>query len=196
MNLKSNFVKKIKELVDLYINFVFWFLIKMSLDIVTFFISNPLGLSIYAFIFCAGFYSNNDTFFFVFLKLFFSYILVETVFLAYFTKIPKINEMGINKYGSGFSEKVKSLNSALLNVFLLITSIILIDFLTDLLCIWLRNIEVETLVKNSKTIIEKLPTNSEEKQILAERTINTVKIMYEDSYQGVFKKIFSTLFGK
>lgn len=155
-----------------------------------------MGLALYAFIFCAGFYSHNDHFFFVFLKFFFSYILVEAIFLSYFTKIPKIREIGINKYGSPFSEKVESLNSALLHVFLLITTVILIDFLTDILCIFLKNQEVSTLVKNSNMIIEKFPTDSEEKNILVEQTMNTIETMYKNNCKGVFSEIFSTLFGK
>src|SRR5947209_343357 len=181
MTLKNDFVKKIKKLLDLYIKFLFWFIIKISLDLVFFFTGNSLGLPLYAFIFCAGFYSHNDHFFFVFLKFFFSYIFFEVIFLFYFTKIPKIREIGINKYVSRFSEKVESLNSALFHVFLLITTIILIDFLTDILCIFLKNQEVSTLVKTSNMIIEKFPTDSEEQQILVEETMNTIETMYKNN---------------
>lgn len=130
------------------------------------------------------------------MKLFFSFILVETLFLAYFTKIPKIREIGINKYGFDFSKKVDILNSALFNILLLIIAIIIIDFLTDLLCIFLKNQEVSTFIDNSKMIIDNLPTKSAEKQILMEKTLNTVEAMYKNSCKGVFKQIFSTLFGK
>lgn len=196
INFINNFVKKTKKLFDLYIEFFFWFFIKISLDVVSFFLVNPVGLSTYVVISCAGLYSKNDDLFFQFLKLFFSYILVEAFFLSYLTKISKIREICTARYKIDFLEKLNSLNSALWNISFLVTFIILIDFLTDLFCIFLKSREVSTLISNQKILMEKVPINPAEQDVLTEKTLNTVTTIYDERCKGVFTKIFSTLFKK
>lgn len=85
----NDFAKKMKKLrvtwlFDLYIKFLLSFFVKVSVDLITFFLINPVKLIIYKLFFCAGFYSNNNHPFFGGLKLSFSFIIVEVVFFKLF----------------------------------------------------------------------------------------------------------------